>query len=101
VEAALPIDPRAELAATDRVGLWDAGVTVALDKLRGGRTSSVVSCCAAHSIERLATSETGSDPLRLSRNEIDPGSANHTCLSFFGLSQSRVELGVYKPDDTF
>jgi hypothetical protein len=40
-------------------------------------------------------------PGRRARNEIDPGSANHTCLSFLGLSQSRVELGVYKLDDTF
>jgi hypothetical protein len=44
--------------------------------------------------------ETRSDQPCLFRNEIDPGSANHTCLSFLGLSQSRVELGVSKLDDT-
>jgi hypothetical protein len=58
-KAALPIDPRAELVATDRVGPWDAGVTVALDnKLRGGRDQQRRELLRrAHSIERPATSE--------------------------------------------
>jgi hypothetical protein len=51
--------------------------------------------------QTTSRSETGSERPHLARNEIDPGSANHTCLSFLGLSQSRVELGVYKLDDTF